>query len=785
MIFPKIISAVLALAAAGTFAAPAEAVSPAPGEVSLLPVQFCADMPVVSRQDYGEIRIGRSTDGNPLRIAGTRYDGGIGAHATSMIQLCAPQGASGFSGLVGVDDESVLPQSDGVEFRVLAGSKTLWSSGVMKHGDPAKKFTVALPPNATKVYLLALAGGNNFSDHADWVNLKWLVGGNGAGAPQRSGEAGERIFFGRDFGIRPDAEKDQSGAFRKAFSALRKNSGGTLELERGVYHFYPEGALEMSFWISNHDQQETHQVALPLVDLNGVTIRGNGSVLVFHGKCLPVLIMDSGNVTLEDLRIDFARPLASEAKVVGFENGKTAVSVDKTKFPYEVRNGKIFFLGENYPEQGVETAIAFRENTKAIVANTSDLVCGNAVTERADGTLLLNRDFSRDGDGVAVGDTLTLRTYWRPEPACLIYRAKDTVLRDVSIHSAFGMALLAQRSENVTFAGTKKAEAKTSGVFPRAESGRVCSTVADATHFSNVKGKVVVENSFFEAMLDDALNVHSTCLEIREILASDTLKCRYRHPQAIGFEVFLAGENLRFISGKTLENGAVVRVRNVRRISPTEVLILLDGRVPEGISPGDAVENADFQPEVVFRGNVVRNNRARGVLLTTPKKTRVEKNVFSNVAGSAILFAGDAQGWYESGACEDVEIRENVFENNLTSRFQFTNAVISVYPEVRNLSAQKKFYHRNIRISDNEFRTFDVPLLFAVSAEKIRFEDNRIYMNEDFRPWKQPVFQFRRCAEIVIRGNEVAPVGSGRLSPQKLTPESCRLEMTPLREISF
>lgn len=43
-------------------------------------------------------------------------------------------------------------------------------------------------------------------------------------------------------------------------------------------------------------------------------------------------------------------------------------------------------------------------------------------------------------------------------------------------------------------------------------------------------------------MMDDAINVHSTCLGIQEVVDSHTLRCRYMHRQAVGFEVFLPGE---------------------------------------------------------------------------------------------------------------------------------------------------------------------------------------------------------------------------------------------------
>lgn len=76
----------------------------------------------------------------------------------------------------------------------------------------------------------------------------------------------------------------------------------------------------------------------------------------------------------------------------------------------------------------------------------------------------------------------------------------------------------------------------------RKGTGRVHTAGADATHFSNTRGGIVVEKALFEGMMDDAINVHSTCLGVMEVVDSHTLKCKYMHRQAVGFEVFLPGE---------------------------------------------------------------------------------------------------------------------------------------------------------------------------------------------------------------------------------------------------
>ena len=156
----------------------------------------------------------------------------------------------------------------------------------------------------------------------------------------------------------------------------------------------------------------------------------------------------------------------------------------------------------------------------------------------------------------------------------------------------------------------------------------------------------------------------------------------------------------------------------------------------------------------------MRHNRARGSLFTTPRKVVVENNNFESIAGSAILLAGDANGWYESGGCQDVLIHNNIFRDNLTSRFQFTEAIISIYPEIPDLIGQKEYYHRNVKIDGNRFETFDVPLVFAISAKDLTFSDNKVSYNNLFASWKKPPFILKHCERVVVSNNKVTSAGN-------------------------
>lgn len=722
---------------------------------------------VMNYQGRGEMRRNLSFSGKALSIAGKTYAEGVGSHATSMFPITAPKGVAAggyvFSGACGVDDGA--SGEGGVRFAVLSGSEVLWESPEMKKGMPAERFSISVPTGTGHLYLRASEGLNDDSDHADWVDLAWSQRG-GSKANKIKSKKGV-VLEAADFGLKAGVREDQSAALQKAISALRAHPGATLNIVKGEYHFYREGALGMSFHLSNHDQPKVHPVGVPLVDLNGAHIKGNGSLFLFHGQMMPVLIMDSKKVTLADVAIDFERPFYSEAVVVSTTPDTVDVTIDKKHFPFEVQNKKLKFIGEGW-ETGIVSAIAFEKKTGHIVEGTSD-IGGNPDAEMLpDGKIRLS--WNLEGMGIKAGDTLTLRNWARPHPAVGIYRAEDTVLNKVPLHSSFGMALLAQRSSNISIHG--------GGSYPRKDSGRVYSASADATHYSNTKGLLLSEGGTYEGMMDDAINVHSTCLSLAEIGSPDTIRCTYKHGQAVGFEVFLPGEKLRFIAGPTLENGAEVTVKSVRKLDTNNLLITLAKPLPKGVVVGDAVENADYQPEVIFRGNVVRNNRARGSLFTTPKRVLVEGNNFDHSSGSALLLAGDAQGWYESGPCYDVIIRKNKFTHNLTSRYQFTNAILSFYPEVKQLDKQKKYYHRNVLIEDNEFVTHDVPILFAISTDGIIFRNNNITYLDKYKSWGKKPFEFKRCANVTISGNKIMPKKTWTL-------QDCVLSLTPEEEVKI
>lgn len=611
-----------------------------------------------------------------------------------MVQLAVP-GSQSLAGRA--------PLGEGAPFRVLNGTEVLWE------GKAGESFDVL--PLSPNVYLV--------SESAE--NVKWENLARSGTAPTEAGEVNHIVLRGENIGQRDAGPALRSMLGRAAAHCMRGGSV-TLELPKGEYHFYPEGALHMSYYISNHDQQDIQPVGLPVVGQKNLKINGNGSVFVFHGAMQPVLLMDSEGVELNDITIRHDAPYYNEGKIVRIENGKTTLEFGP-QFCWEVKDGQYYLMGDGAPKRAY-AVLAFEADGRMVATGKAgDMGWPRRAEQVAPNRVRFDADAAKMG--LKEGQVLVLRHYGRPHPAMVLYHADNVTLNRVVFQDSQGMALIAQRSRDISING--------GGCI--CAPGRVYTVSADATHFSNCAGHISVNGAFYEGMMDDAINVHSTCLSIAKVASPTEIIARYMHGQAIGFEVFAKGERIQYIQGRTLENHPQLgKVAEVEWLNEHHLRIVLEAPLPEGIGVGDAIENADWYPSVSFTDSTVQHNRARGTLFTTPKPVLVEGCRFLGSSGSAILLAGDAQGWYESGRCLDVRIVNNLFDHNLIQRYQFTEGIISIYPMVREPAEQKERYHRNIVIEGNTFLTHRVPLIYAISADGITFRNNRVEFDDKHAP---------------------------------------------------
>lgn len=548
-------------------------------------------------------------------------------------------------------------------------------------------------------------------------------------------------------------------ALSNALKASNSKHSEVIKIPTGRYDFYEEGAFTRELYISNHDQDNPKKVAFIFENLKNVTIDGQGSAFVFHGRMIPIVLINCENVTLKNFSVDFEYPHLRQLEILSVN--KDADELTASIYPtgnYSVKDKKLFIEGEGY-SYTPGLSMAFRADKRLTYIRRDVAFNPKEVSEVSSNTFKI-----KGWDQIALtspGERYALRTYYRPTPGIVIDFCKNTKLENVTVHYSEGMGLIAQMSENITL---NKFSVKLKGDTDL----RYFTTQADATHFSACKGLILSENGIYEGMADDAINVHGTYLKIIKRIDNRTVQARYMHPQAYGFLWGENGDEVQMIESEKMESidnshnkiAAIKTVDKPTAFGAKVYEITFEKDIPAVISEQGkfAVENLTWTPEVIFRNNIVRNNRARGALFSTPKKVVVENNLFDHTHGTAILLCGDANGWYETGQCKDVIIRNNKFINALTANYQFTNAVISIYPEIPNLKAQQKYFHSGIVIENNLFETFDRPLLYAKSTDGLVFRNNTITYNQEFEPfhWNKHIFFFERVNNISIEKNKFA-----------------------------
>lgn len=554
----------------------------------------------------------------------------------------------------------------------------------------------------------------------------------------------------RDYGVRPDRKENSSPRVRKAIERLQRlhpEGNLTLRFAPGRYDFHESGSSVRELYISNHDQDNPKSVGIMLERWDNIEIDGSGADFMFHGVMLPVAARECRGFKLRNLHIDFPTPHIAQIRILGdTPDGIEFEAAPDVRFEID-KKGSLSTVGEGW-KRVPRAGIAFEPDTRRLVYRTSDLGCP------LDSVVSLgNRRYRAPRwhhERLTAGTVVALRSYGRPTPGILIDECVATTIDNVKVHYAEGMGLLAQMSEDITLSGF--------GVCLRgADDPRYFTTQADATHFSGCRGLISSTGGLYEGMMDDAINVHGTYLKVVGREGARTLRARYMHHQTYGFKWGEAGDSVRILRARTME--PVDTIFRIVAISPADkpttagakdFVIELDSDLPADVSAeGDfGLENLSWTPEVIFADNIVRNNRARGSLFSTPRRTVVERNLFDHTSGCAVLLCGDCMGWFETGACRDVTIRGNRFVNALTNLFQFTEAVISIYPEIHDLDAQRRCFHGGkdapgILIEDNEFVTFDAPLLYVKSTEGLTFRNNTVHRSTDYEPFHSNRHAFR------------------------------------------
>ena len=559
---------------------------------------------------------------------------------------------------------------------------------------------------------------------------------------------GQHVISIADFGLLPDTRENATPFVRNAMESIT-GKDVTLYFPKGRYDFWPQHCIEREYFESNTTDINPKRLAILIDKKVNFTLDGGGSLFIMHDRMQPVTMDSCEDVTVKNFTVDWDIPLTAECRVVKANKDGFEIKLDPFQFPYVIENDKLVFVGEGWKSE-LSALMEFDSKTKYVVPKTGDKgVLGKewnkyVVEEIEKGRIR----FSKDGGFErlpAEGNYLVLRHSERDHAGRFSFHSKNILIEDVTYHHTAGLGILAQYSENIHFNRVK--------MVPNPK--RILSGHDDGFHLMGCKGDVLIENCAFAGLMDDPINVHGTSARIIEKISPTKIRCKLMHHQSQGLLWGRSGDRVGFIENSSMRTVRELKVVGYKYISKEIFEVETDQAIPEIIEAGDALENLTWNPNLTVINNHFGSCRARGLLISTPGKVLVENNIFES-SGSAILIAGDANYWYESGGVKDITIRNNEFRYPcMSSEYQFSEGIISIFPEIPEVDVKYPF-HRNITIENNRFNPFDYPVLFAKSVQHIKFANNTItrnHMIEPFHPRKAGL-TFMACQDIIVENNK-------------------------------
>jgi len=550
---------------------------------------------------------------------------------------------------------------------------------------------------------------------------------------------GEVVEFGLDI------SEDATPALVSRILQVKDKPISEIEFEKGTYHFYPDKGFEKFSFISNHGDLMVN-TPFPIFNMENLTIDGQGSTFIFHGVMIPFLIDRSKNISVKNVSIDWFESFHSEGLIVANDKAKKTfdMQIDE-KYPYYIKNGELVFVKEYY-QHTIGQSILFDPERKAISFET-DAYTGITTKKKTDSKRSLNkinykyeydrRDVGFKDIGVEervkveelkpgllrvhghtkkmppVGHILSMKGEQglnRVSPAFRVTHTNGFNALNVNVHHAGGMGIIAENSSDLILDNFN--------VTP--SQGRMVSTTADATHFVGCRGKVVLKNCTFENQLDDASNIHGTYQKIVDVLDDYRIGVRMAHHQQKGFVIGQPNDNLGFVR---LSNSFFAyeksTIKSIEYINSRYQIITLNKKLPVDVRLGDLVENLDGYPDLLVQNCKIRNNRARGLLISNPVNTVIENNFFSTEM-EALLIPVESGHWYESGNAANVIIKGNTFQD--CQHGGKNRGVIRFETDDDN----KNIAFKNIEIIDNTFNQFDNLILQVTNVDGLVFKGNTI-----------------------------------------------------------
>lgn len=502
--------------------------------------------------------------------------------------------------------------------------------------------------------------------------------------------------------------------FYRAFKELQGKNNVRLVFDKKVYEIMPDYCLERNLCCSNHGFNGPKRIAALIEDAHNIELDFRGATIRCVGAMIHFAVLNSSCITIKNLILENPKTQIMQGKVIAHGEGYIDILKMNGSEQFLIRNGELVVPAEDFSLFPVYSNVHFNAETGEIGHNSTDKSFGvepyKLRCESLSDEILRFYGVERFP---TIGDIVVFNASRRVGSGFFCRDSSDLFFENVTIHSCFGMGLIAQMCENITlnsFNTVRKDE-------------QYYTANADATHFVQCSGTVKVENSTFEGQLDDALNIHGMYTKILN-KSDNELFVREMHEQSRGIQIYRNGDKIQILNPDSLIPYTEKTIKLVEYLNEDVIRLLLE-ETTEEVNTSDIVENISRNANLIFNNNVVRNHRARGMLIATRGKTLIE-NCYFHSSSSSIIFESNGKYWFESGATSDVTIKGNHFDK-CKYAYPFRKGIIACIP--RENIEKEKYFHNQIKIVDNKFSIADDNYIFFDNVENVVFTGNTFDKN--------------------------------------------------------
>lgn len=422
----------------------------------------------------------------------------------------------------------------------------------------------------------------------------------------------------------------------------------------------------------------------------------NSTIVVDHNESYAGFfsVVDSKNIHFNDITLELARPSTFVGTVSAANVNNRTVTLGLEKEHAEVFES---YISTSKPK--MRSWVEFNHQTKA------PLQGGNFIVDGV-------KDYTIEGDA-STGYTLTVsftNAITRPrngsfvafsfsqydQQGMSISGGENVFIENVTMHNAAGMGLVAN--------GVTNFYVNRFNLAVKEGSNQLMTATADAMHFVLMHGDCKVTNSLIENSHDDALNIkHGYWYKLTDAVGGNTKEMTVTKLTG-AIERPKVGDKLAVYEELTFEGHNPTQgyytVKEVEDVTGGYKIKVNERMANVGEWGISRVTFMSDTPNFLFKNNIIRNKRNRGILVQVPDAI-VENNTFMNVGHGSIQAASAMDIYNECTTPQGITIKNNKFINNCYTKPEPLYGDISVFAISSNATVAPAGTLHDITVENN------------------------------------------------------------------------------------